>query len=157
MEQKKNCYGQLISGVKKLKSPEYGTGEIDMYGQPVVDWSKLSEYADKNGFDKRNIEKNGKYIIEMRLPRGTEIIRYGSEMGHFTAPVGTSYEQLALPYEKETVEYHKYRITARFLLVTCIVEKGIVAPGFGSPGGGVQFLHPITIRESIKKHYLKRV
>ena len=41
--------------------------------------------------------------------------------------------------------------------VVCMVDMGIVAPGFDSPGGAVQYFHPITIRESIKRGFLKRL
>ena len=157
MGQKRNCYGDIISGIKKLAKPEYGNGKTDKHGQPMVEWGKFLQYADKNGFDKRNVERNGKYKIRIRLPRGTEIIRYAGEMGYYSAPAETQYEELALPYIKETVEYHKYRVNAKYLVLTCVVDKGKVAPGFGSPGGAVQYLHPISIWESVNRHFLVRI
>ena len=153
----KNCNGKNISGIKKLIRPQFGTGETDKYGQPIVDWSFLSKYADEDGFDIRNIESNGNYKIEIVLPYGTEIIRFGNEMAHFTARKGTHYEDLALPYIKETVEYNEYRVIAQDLHIVCIVQKGKVAPGFDSVGGAIQYLHPTTIREAIKKGLLERM
>ena len=38
-----------------------------------------------------------------------------------------------------------------------MVDMGIVAPGFDSPGGAVQKNQPNTIRESIKRGFLKRL
>lgn len=73
----KNYKGETISEIRQLKRPEYGTGEKYKNGNPIVDWSHLSKYADKNGFD--------------------------------------------------------------------------------SPGGAIQYYHPITIRESIRRGLLKRI
>lgn len=153
----KNDKGEKITGIKELLKPEYGTGMTDKHGQPVVDWGCLSSWADQHGFDTRNLEQNGKYKMKMKLPYGTEIIRYGNEMGNFTAPKGTRYEELALPYVKDTVEYNEYRVMADDIYIICIVDKGKVAPGFGSTGGAIQYRHPITIRESLRQGILERV
>lgn len=153
----KNDKGQIIDGKKKLLRQEYGLGKFYPNGEPMVNWNLLSEFADHNGFDKRNVEINGKYKIEVELPYGTIIIRYGNSSGNFSAPKGTKYEDLALPYVKETVEYNEYRVIAEKIKVMCVVEKGKVAPGFGSNGGAIQYMHPISIKESIMKKLLERV
>ena len=151
----KNDNGDLISGIRQLRKPEYGLGTTDRYGQPVVNWAYLSEYADEEAFDTRAKQQNGSYKIRVRLPYGVLLIRYGNETGHFTAPYGTKYDRLALPYKKESIEYNEYRVIANNIEVVCMVDMGIVAPGFDSPGGAVQYFHPITIRESIKRGFLK--
>lgn len=148
---------EKISGIKKLLKPEYGNGVIYPNGEPAVNWKLLSHYADKDGFDIRNVEKNGKYKNEIELPYGTIIIRYGNETGRFSAPKGTKYEDLALPYIKDTVEYNEYKVVAEVIKVRCIVNSGKVAPGFGSEGGAVQYLHPITIRQSVESKLLERI
>lgn len=148
---------EIISGIKKLLKPEYGNGNVYPSGEPAVNWNLLSQYADKDGFDTRNVGKNGKYKKEIELPYGTIIIRYGNETGRFSAPMGTKYEDLALPYLKDTVEYNEYKVIARTIKVRCIVDSGKVAPGFGSDGGAVQYLHPITIRQSVKSKILERL
>lgn len=153
----KNDKGEIIEGKKQLLKQEYGLGKFYSNGEPMVNWSLLSDFADENGFDKRNSEKNGKYKIEMELPYGTIIIRYGNEIGRFTAPKGTKYEDLALPYVKDTVEYNEYRVIAEKIKVTCVVEKGKIAPGFGSNGGAIQYMHPINMKESIRTKLLERV
>lgn len=153
----KNYKGEIISGIRQLIKPEYGTGENDRYGQPKVNWGYLSKYADDDGFDTRNVESNGQYRMEVVLPYGTIIIRYGNEMGHYTAPKGAKYEELALPYIRESVEYNEYKVISDNVHIICIVDKGKVAPGFSSYGGAIQYLHPITIRESIKKGILERI
>lgn len=129
----KNDKGEPISGHKQLLREEYGTGSYDANGEPVINWDLLS-HADKDGFDLRNIETNNKHTIEVELPFGTIIIRYGNKAGRFSAPKGTRYEELSLPYQKDTVEYNEYKVIADKIKVGCIVEKGIVAPGFGSEG-----------------------
>ena len=102
-------------------------------------------------------DADGRYKFKTTLPFGTRLLRYGNEIGHFTAPKGTLYEQLSLPYKRETVEYHEYEVIADGLVVTCIVEKGIAAPGFGLPGGAIQYLHEESIQRSVRKNILKRV
>lgn len=153
----KNFRGEILVGPRQLKKPEYGTGEVNDLGEPIPDWSLLSEEADKHGFDKTNQESNGKHIIEIELPPGTIIIRYGNESGKYTAPQGTDYENLSMPYKKETVPYYEYKVVAKSLHVTCVVQKGKVAPGFDSKGGAIQYYHNTTIYESIKKGILERL
>ena len=152
----RNNKGEVISGIRKLAKDEYGLGYADN-GERMVNWNLLSKYADDNGFDIRNMESNSTYIIDIQLPKETLLIRYGNEMGRFTAPKGTKYANLALPYICDTVEYNEYRVIADGLHVTCIVKKGKVAPGFGSLGGAIQYLHPYTIKKKKKMHILERV
>ena len=155
----RNYKGDIINGIPVLRNPKYGTGKfrITEYGAvPLVDWSQLKD-ADKDGFDLNHREEGNKYKIEVRLPFGTKLLRYGTEGGRFTAPLGTPYERLSLPYEKETVEYHEYVVIADGIDVICIVEKGIVAQGFDSIGGAVQYVHHGTIEEAIKNNALDRV
>lgn len=151
-----NDKGEVISGIKKLRDDKYGTGGMGANGEPEVNWSLL-EYADEHGFDIRNLEANGNYKIEVELPCGTILIRYGNETGRFTAPQFTRYEDLSLPYQKDTVEYNEYKVTAEKIRLICNVVKGRVAPGFGSPGGAIQYLHPMNIRQSLQKGILKRI
>lgn len=154
---KRNYKGEIINSPKMLNQPEYGTGKCNRYGEPEINWKYLSEYADDDGFDIRNKEDNGNYKIFVSLPQGTKIIRYGNEEGSYTAPIGTPYENLALPYVKGTIEYNEYKVIADKLTVECKVCKGRVAPGFGSEGGAIQYKHPITIRASIRQRILERI
>ena len=153
----KNYKGETISGIRQLKKPEYGTGKNNRFGQPAVNWSYLSKYADDDGFDTRNREADGKHTVEFILPYGSVIIRYGSEIGRFSAPKGTAYDQLSLPYVPESIEYNEYKVIADNVRIKCLVDKGIVAPGFDSEGGAIQYLHPFTIKESVKKGMLERI
>lgn len=153
-----NYYGQRITEYNKLASPKFGTGRLTKNGFPEVNWLGCkTEFSDDDGFDIRNIEENGTYKISYILPRGTVIVRFGSEFGKFTAPQFTKFEEVALPYTIESVEYHEYRVVADGLLVQCIVEKGRVAPMFDQPGGGVQYVHSKSINSLIKDNQLERI
>ncbi len=50
-----------------------------------------------------------------------------------------------LPYVKETIEYHEFKVTED-LSVECRVDKGMVAPKFLSDGGAIQFMHKQPLR-----------
>ena len=152
----KNDKGENISGKRKVSNKKYCKGYA-VNGEPIINWDFLSKYADNNGFDVRNLEENGYYMIEIELPIGTEIIRYGNESGRFTAPNGTKYEDLALPYDKESVEFNQYRVISSPLKVVCKVKKGRVAPGFDSQGGAIQFLHDKNILQLRKEYVLERI
>lgn len=154
---KRNYRGEIIKGHRELIKEEYGTGEINADGEPVVNWKYVSKFADGDGFDKREIINGDQYKIEITLPKGTVILRYGSEMGRYTAPDGTAYEKLALPYKKETIEFNRYKVVGENVKVECVVEKGFVAPGFDSSGGAVQYLHKKTVYDLIKKKIIERV
>lgn len=157
---RKNDEGKLLGNAKVLlKNSDYGTGDYFDEITPKVKWKEYRQKcSDENGFDVNNVEDNGKHIMEVCLPKGTHIIRYGSEMGRFTAPKGTPYDQLGLPYVKESVEFHEYIVIADSIKVLCKVNRGKVAPIFDSQGGGVQYQHFNTIREARgRKHELSEV
>lgn len=160
---KRNYKGDIITGPKILADPSYGTGNTckndDGQIEQAVDWSQIKYTDDKHpGFDIRNVEENGKYFILISLPVGTKILRYGDVSGRFTAPVGTPYEKLSLPYVKESVEYHEYEVVADGVVVRCVdAEKGIAAPGFGSTGGAVQYRHVERIGDSLERKALREL
>lgn len=154
-----NYKGESVVGVKrKLLKPEYGTGKEDEYGIPLVKWGYfLTAEADNEGFDTEHEESNKKHTIEITLPKGTVILRYGDENGRYTAPKGTAYEELALPYVPETMEYNEYEVIADGLTVQCIVTKGKVAMSIEGTGGGVQYKHNEPITRLIRKGALERL
>lgn len=154
----RNDKGEIISGKMVLRKKGYGTGKISNNGQPEVDWKLLDECknADNDGFDTEHVEPNGRHRMKVELPRGTVVIRYVGN-GTFTAPKGTKFEQLSLPYFKDTMEYNEYRVIADYLDVVCIVDRGVVAPGFDSCGGAVQYKHPMSMKESMRNKILERI
>lgn len=161
-----NYKGEEIGFIPVLRKTEYGTGEKDDFGRPLPDWRQIIN-GDKRGFDKTNSESNGKYKMKVVLPKHTRLVRYGPENGKYTAPEGTEYEKLSLPYTKESVFYHEYEVKAESITVIAIgdysvikkhiVVKGKVAPGFDYPGGGVQYYHPYTMLESIRRKLIERI
>lgn len=151
-----NFKGEDITEVKiLLANDEYGY--VDENNIPHIDWGKETDRCDKNGFDKdyRPIEGSEQYVIkDYILPKGSMICRYGFMGGLFTTVKGSEYEELSLPYVKETIEYHEFKVTED-LSVDCYVSKGIVAPKFVSPGGAIQFMHKQPIRLECEDGYLQ--
>ena len=156
---RRNKFNVPLTGNIQLRDPSFGTGDFDTNGDPIVDWKKFeADDSDEFGFYKDNVENGGIYYLDISLPFGTMLARYGNEYGHYTAPIGTKYEELSLPYLEESVEYHEYRVIADSIVVRCEVRKGRVAPKFNCPGGGVQFYHLNgIIRQLIRNKILERV
>ena len=61
---------------------------------------------------------------------------------------------LSLPYDEDSVPYHEY-VVMKDCEIECIVDKGTVAPGFKSVGGGVQYKHYYRINESLERGLLQ--
>lgn len=161
MSDKTNYKGEIISGIRELRKPEYGTGEFDSDMNPIPNWNLVID-GDGHGFDKHHKEPNGDYIMKVVLPRHTRLVRYGTEAGSYTAPLGTKYEELSLPYKKESVYYHEYEVIARAITVFavrrgCFVDRGRAAPGFDYPGGALQYFHPFTMIESKRRRLLREI
>lgn len=176
---KVNDRGERIYAPPALSKPEFGTGETDKYQWPVVDWKKWrTKNADEHGFLKEIAQGDSLYITpNIELPVGTIIIRYGPPSGNFSAPEGSSYDQLGLPYSQKTVEFHKYKVMNDGVEVEIMidnisqiqvwgnntklltsVDKGIVAPMFESAGGAVQYHHTtFTISQLVKLGCLQEV
>lgn len=154
----RNDKGKTVSkNGRKLKDDSYGV--VQPNGEIVIHWDLLyaNPNVDEKGFDTKHREARGKYKITVSLPKGFVIIRYGAETGHFTAPEGTDYEQLSLPYVRDSIEFHRYRVIADGITVVCYVERGRVAPGFGSVGGGIQFYHKKNMLQCIRYKEIERI
>ena len=155
-EKKYNLFGEDISDIKIMLSNER-YGYVDEDNIPHIDWGNETEKCDKNGFDKdyRPEEGSDEYVIkDYILPKGSMICRYGFMGGLFTTTKGTEYEKLGLPYKKETIEYHEFKVTED-LSVDCYVWKGVVAPKFSSSGGAIQFMHKQPVRLECEDGYLQ--
>ena len=72
------------------------------------------------------------------LEAGTQIDRYGSEDGYFTAAIDTPYEQRSCAPGSNQKPYHQYEM----LKPIEGVEQGITVPWFDEPGGSVQYIMP---------------
>ena len=97
-------------------------------------------YPPFNGF---LVGPNGQPIeapIPLRI--GQQVDRYGSEFGAFLAPFGILYSQRAIPPQSldntttpATCNYRAYKVLKEFR-----VDGGPIAPAFGQPGKGVQYM-----------------
>ena len=151
-----NYIGEDITD-KRICLLDDSYGFVDEKNIPHIKWGTENEKCDKNGFDKkfRPVKGSDEYVInDYVIPKGTMICRYGSPRGRFTTIKGTAYESLSLPYVKETIEYHLYRVSED-LKVECRVSKGAVAPKFSSPGGAIQFMHYQPIKFECEQGKLK--
>lgn len=155
MDEIRNYLGEIINNVnRELEDLSYGTGEYDENGCPKINWDYYITEIYDHGFKK----KNGKpCCVDYILPYGSKILRYGTEYGYYTAPAGTPYELLSLPYKKETLAYNEYEVMADGILVKCIVKKGKVAKSRNSKGGAIQFYHKEQIHHLVTTGKLKKI
>ncbi|EIM80409.1 uncharacterized protein STEHIDRAFT_68064, partial [Stereum hirsutum FP-91666 SS1] len=80
----------------------------------------------------------------VKLTEGTKVDRFGSEYGTFLSPKGAPYVERALPPQNLDTSssapeypngYHVYEVVKAFDVV-----QGPIAPWFGQPGGGSQYV-----------------
>ncbi|MFD3455713.1 TNT domain-containing protein [Streptomyces sp. NPDC058691] len=93
------------------------------------------------------------------LSVGQRIDRFGGEGGRFLAPAGSPYAQRSLtPQSLNTFDggypfnYHLYKVVRPFT-----VRVGLVAPFYGQPGNGLQYVLPdidANTRDSVLNHVL---
>ncbi|MFC5446707.1 glycohydrolase toxin TNT-related protein [Paenibacillus aestuarii] len=87
------------------------------------------------------------------LSPGTLVDRYGYEGGSFVSPQGTPFAQRALPASYESDKpYHVYEVVN-----SLEVKSGRIAPWFGQPGGGTQYLLPNSVKDLIESGVLREV
>jgi hypothetical protein len=84
------------------------------------------------------------------LQPGTKIDRYGKVSGKYAAPEGTQFGQRSLAPGSENSPYNSYEVIKPF-----DVNSGIAAPWFDQPGQGTQYQLPMSIRELIRKGYIR--
>ena len=109
-----------------------------------INWEK---YAPNGGY------VSGTKVTSLGLGTGTVIDRYGNQFGRYSSPVGTPYEQRALPYVENPNAYHKYEV----LKPIDNVSQGQIAKAFDQAGGGIQYELPANIKQLIKDGYLKEL
>jgi RHS repeat-associated protein len=101
-------------------------------------------YPRNNGF----LGNSGSAIL---VP-GARIDRFGSDFGRFASPVGTPFVQRSLPSSSASAPYAVFQVLKPFE-----VQAGAIAPGFGLPGGGIQYLFSKPVNQLISEGYLKPV
>lgn len=86
----------------------------------------------------------GKWETKYLMP-GAEIDRFGSGFGIYFSPRGTPNPMRALP-GGNTGAYNAYRVVKPFP-----VKSSPIAPAFGNPGLGTQFLSPVNANTLLKR------
>lgn len=151
----KNYFGQTVTGTEKFQDETFGY--YDENGKKHVNWKEEDKTVDSDGFDKTNVEKNGNYKETVSLPQGKLLARYGNLRGRLTTDVEANYDDLALPYVKESVEYHVFKVMADGSTMECTVEQGRVAPMFNSKGGAPQYKHPQSLERELAEGKITEV
>ena len=85
------------------------------------------------------------------LRAGEVLQRYGGPSGTYLAPLGTAYQSVALPGGSQEKAKHYYRVVR-----PVSVTQGRIAPAFGEPGGGMQFITSQPVSELLKNGSLER-
>jgi Tuberculosis necrotizing toxin/Domain of unknown function (DUF4150) len=103
----------------KVKYPD----DMSKYKKPDGTW----DWPPNDGFA-------GPRTAETLQP-GTQLDRFGGNNGSYFSPPGTPYDARALSPDSLTAPYRSFEV-----LRPLPVESGAIAPAFGMPGGGTQFL-----------------
>jgi hypothetical protein len=87
--------------------------------------------------------QNGTFEADVApsLPAGFEFARFADGFGSFLAPNGTSFGQISVPPLVGVQPYFRYVVVdpASFP-ANYHLQQSIVSPGFGVPGGGIQYV-----------------
>ena len=85
---------------------------------------------------------------------GDLVDRYGgtNPNSRFLAPENTPINQRSLP---PNIDYNKYNCYE--VLKSFHVQGGKIAPYYGKPGGGTQYVTPYPINELIERGYLIKI
>lgn len=111
------------------------------YFDTFVNYTGTITYPPQQGF---KLDINGTQIFSsITIPNGTYVDRFGGYNSTFVSPVGTLYEQRAIPPSNLVRRGVNGSIYYRFLTLGPIdVENGTIAPWYGQPGGGIQYVLP---------------
>lgn len=105
---------------------------VDRYWDPTRGPEGSWAYPPNEGFSGTPHVSNG-------IPAGTHLDRIGGESGEFLGREGDSYGARALSPGNAN-KYHTYVATGQPLNPKWEVRDGTIAPAFGQPGGGHQWL-----------------
>lgn len=81
---------------------------------------------------------------------GERIDRYGNEHGSYFSPEGTLLENRSSHPFTNTDSYNSFEITKPLT-----VRTSIVAPFYGQPGGGIQYITPYKTSVLLEQGYIK--
>jgi hypothetical protein len=111
------------------------------YFDTFINYTGANTYPPQEGF---RLDSNGTQIFSRTtIPNNTYVDRFGNINGSYVSPVGTPYEQRAIPPSNLVRRGASGFVYARFLTLQEIeVESGFIAPWYGQPGGGIQYVLP---------------
>jgi hypothetical protein len=133
LEKDKNLKPKPGDKKPDAKDPKY----YDKDGKPI--------YPPNNGFDGTPTNTT--------LQPGTKIDRYGGNPdGKFFSDPGTPFSNRAMPGSTPPSQYAVYEV-----LKPLNVQSGKIAPWFGQPGGGTQYLTEKEVTYLIEKGYLRKI
>ncbi|KAF3395248.1 hypothetical protein DPV78_008482 [Talaromyces pinophilus] len=100
-------------------------------------------YPPQQGF---KLDSNGVQIYSnITIPNGTYIDRFGRTDSQYVSPAGVPYEKRSIPPSNLIRRHGNGTIYVKYVTLTDIeVENGTIAPWFGQPGGGIQYILPYS-------------
>ena len=90
--------------------------------------------------------------VSQTLDPGTQIDRYGKNIGKFLSPRGTPFGARSLPYDETSMPYHAFEV-----LKPLTVQSGQAAAWFGEEGGATQYMTSSSVEDLIKNGFLKEI
>ena len=126
----------FVANTNAAKSDFYGEREVVAAKGSTTALTKF--YPANNGF-------LGTAERTFLMP-GEQISRYGSGAGKFFSPAGTPLPMRALPPGANTSIFNTYKVLKPFE-----VQAGKIAPAFGQPGLGTQYLSPVSVDVLLKR------
>ncbi|KAK4130099.1 hypothetical protein BT67DRAFT_446063 [Trichocladium antarcticum] len=135
-------------------------------GEFVKRWFNESEgwwdYPPANGFSLTQPGRKGDRTKpiqgDVTLDVDTVLDRFGGESGTFVSPAGAPYIQRALPPSNlvgfDPAYPYNYRVYT--VVKPLVVAAGPIAPWFGQPGSGVQYMLYKSVATLISDGYLRR-
>ncbi len=139
---------KLLSGggVRVVKSARPSTAHVK-YPKDMTPYQHADgtwKYPDNRGFA-------GASKDEILQP-GTKIDRYGGDNGNYFSPAGTPYEGRGLPPDSLTKDYSQFEVMRQLP-----TDSGRIAPAFGQPGGGTQFITDRSVNDLLKSGHIRRL
>jgi hypothetical protein len=132
----KTKYDRFLEGLRKL-----------MKGDPRVEqvaWPANQGFV----FDETNVCDARHVWIEA----GTELDRFGSKYGVFFGKKGEAFSHRSMRPLDGPINYTVYVVVERLPMIV-----GEIAPAFGQPGGGTQFIASRPVIDLINGGFIKEV
>ena len=141
---KKNHVGVLEKDKNLKPSPGENGKKPDAKDPKYYDKDGKPIYPPNNGFD--GAPKN------TVLQPGSQIDRYGGPNGKFFSDPGTPFGSRAMPGASAPSQYSVYEV-----LKPLNVQSGKIAPWFGQPGGGTQYMTKEGVVFLLENGYLRKI